>query len=109
MVERIDCLKDGDDLLRLVFFCGGSFVSGMGIVLLNLMSALTETGHKVLAIPSGWNDGKYTAMLRANNVPFTPLKFGRIYKSKWTWTARSVIAWPLAALKLRRALDATTP
>jgi glycosyltransferase involved in cell wall biosynthesis len=95
--------------MNFLFFCGGSFIGGMEVVVQSLMAQLNQTGHRTLAIVSGWNNGDYPARLRASRIAFEEVKLGRYYRSRPLWTLDSLRNLPRAALTLRQLIGAFQP
>jgi glycosyltransferase involved in cell wall biosynthesis len=74
--------------------CGGSYVSGAEIVVLDLLRGLKERGHEVACVMSGWNDGDFPTHLEHLGVPYRPVKTGVVSKRlEWTY-----VKWTLDAL-----------
>ncbi|PZQ98740.1 MAG: hypothetical protein DI539_29120, partial [Flavobacterium psychrophilum] len=55
---------------RIVFFIGGSYVSGLEIITLHLIKELKQKGHEIYCVISGWNDGVFKGKLEDIDVPF---------------------------------------
>lgn len=91
--------------MNFIFFSGGSYVGGMETVIQGLMQQLSKSGHRTLAVVSGWNNGDYPARLQASGLPFAELKLGRFYRSRPLWTLETIRNLPSAALTLRRLAE----
>ena len=52
---------------KILFFIGGSYVSGLEIITLHLIKELKEKGNTVHCIISGWNDGVFKQKLEELN------------------------------------------
>ena len=87
--------------MKVIFFAGGSDVSGMETVTLTLMKSLISAGHSAAAIVSGWNDGLYPQQLSVAGLAFRCIKLGRFYRSQPLWTLDTILNLPRAARELR--------
>jgi glycosyltransferase involved in cell wall biosynthesis len=94
--------REHDRSMNFLFFPGGSYVGGMEIVVQGLMAQLNATGHRTLAVVSGWNNGDYPTRLKASGLSFEEVKLGRFYRSRPLWTLDTLRNLPGAALRLRR-------
>ena len=64
--------------MRILYFCGGSYVSGLEIIELSIMAGLAARGHRVHCMVSGWNDGDFIGRLDAAGIPHTTVFLGKI-------------------------------
>jgi len=87
--------------MKLLFFAGGSTVTGMEVALLSLMARLNAIGHRAVAIVSGWNDGAYPAMLDAAGIEHHEVFLGRLYRNHAEWTRGTLYALREAARDIR--------
>jgi glycosyltransferase involved in cell wall biosynthesis len=99
--------------LRIVALCGGSYISGLEIKTLNLLSALQARGNTILCLTSAWNDGDFIGRLSALNIPFDTFHFGTLTKSLqpehlW-WMCNTIWHWPGSLWKLHRILRRFQP
>src|SRR5688500_14374996 len=99
--------------LRILALCAGSYVSGMEIHALSLLTGLRDRGLDVRVVISCWNDGDFPSRLGERGLPFEPLCFGKLTRSRsrehvgWMWnTARRL---PAALRGLRRTLRTFEP
>lgn len=99
--------------MRILFICGGSYVSGMEIVELSIMQGLAARGHAVHCVVSGWNDGDFIARLDAAGLPHTTVFLGKLSLSLrppyvW-WTLDALRHAPGARRTVARVLEAVGP
>ena len=87
--------------MKLLFFAGGTTVTGMEVALLSLMERLNAIGHRAVAIVSGWNDGAYPPMLDAADIEHHEVFLGRIYRNNPEWTRGTLYALREAARDIR--------
>jgi glycosyltransferase involved in cell wall biosynthesis len=73
---------------------GGTYVFGKEVVMSFLMAGLAERNWEVLAVLTGWNDGRYPAMLTAQGVRHVEIKLGFITLSHPTWTLDTLVHLP---------------
>lgn len=90
--------------LRVLYVCGGSYVSGAEIVALDVMRGLEAHGHHVHCLLSGWNDGDMIQRLEADGIPYDTMKLGMISKqltdfTYLKWTLDALVHLPGALLK----------
>lgn len=102
-----------DDPLRILYLCGGSYVSGMEIIELAIMQGLKARGHDVHCVVSGWNDGDFISRLTEAGIPHTVAFTGKFSlsprpKHLW-WTIDALRHLPGARRTVRRQLDAFRP
>lgn len=95
--------------MNFLFFPGGSYVSGMEIVVQGLMAELNHVGHRTFAVVSGWNNGDYPARLRRSGLSFEEVKLGRFYRSKPLWTLDTMRHLPAAVRRLRQLAEQFRP
>ena len=99
--------------MRILAFCGGTYVSGMEIKALDLLSALADRGHQLHVIANAWNDGDFIGRLGAHGLPYETVFLGKLTKSLqpkhlW-WTANTAARLPGALFRVRRHLRAFDP
>jgi len=99
--------------MRILFICGGSYVSGMEIVELSIMQGLAARGHEVHCVVSGWNDGDFIARLDAAGIPHATVFLGKLSLSLrppyvW-WTLDALRHAPGARRTVARVLEAVGP
>jgi glycosyltransferase involved in cell wall biosynthesis len=94
---------------KILVFIGGSYVSGLEIVTLHLISELKREGHLIRCIVNGWNDGMIIKELQKMEVPFDEAKLGWLYLTKPGWTIDSLVHLPGAYLKCRKILKEFDP
>lgn len=94
---------------KILFFVGGSYVSGVEIITLHLISELKRKGNVVHCIISGWNDGIFKQKLSALGIPFNEVKLGWIYWRKPLWTLNTLINYPSALFTSRRVIKQFKP
>ncbi|MCS3657973.1 glycosyltransferase involved in cell wall biosynthesis [Salinibacter ruber] len=76
----------GRDNLRLLFVCGGSYVSGAEIVELSVMRGLQVRGHAVRCVTNAWNDGEFHKRLDETGIPYQAIPLGMVSKTlKWKY------------------------
>ena len=80
--------------MRILYLCGGSYVSGMEIVELSVMEGLAARGHRVHCVVSGWNDGDFIGRLDALGIGHTTAFLGKLSLS----LRPRYLGWTLAAL-----------
>lgn len=94
--------------LRIVVFCGGSYVYGMEIRTLALMEGLQARGHSVFCIANAWTDGDFPRRLESAHIAYDKVYLGKLTKSLRLkhigWTLNTAFHWPLALLRCRRIL-----
>jgi L-malate glycosyltransferase len=95
--------------MKILVVAGGSYVSGLEVVTLHLISQLKREGNEVRCIVSGWNDGMFIKELEKIGVPFDSAKLGWFYLTKPGWTMDSLLHLPGAYFKCRRILQAFDP
>ena len=94
--------------MKVSVFCGGSYVSGMEIMTLNLIDGLRRRGHDVRVLSSGWNDGDFEERLDKRRIEFDTAYLGKLtrrvgWRYLW-WSINTVARWPGALLAVRRHL-----
>ena len=94
---------------KILFFTGGSYISGMEMVTLHLMSCLKDSGYDVRCIFSGWNDGKFKIKLDEIGIKNYEVKIGWIYITKPLWTIDTLINYPKALRTCKRILKEFNP
>lgn len=94
---------------RILFFVGGSYVSGVEIITLHLIKELKRKGCNVHCVISGWNDGVFKQKLNALGVSFDEVKLGWIYWRKPLWTLNTLINYPGALMTSRKVLKRFKP
>ena len=95
--------------MKLLFFAGGTTVTGMEVALLSLMARLNAIGHRAVAIVSGWNDGAYPPMLDAAGIEHHEVFLGRIYRNNPDWTRGTLYALREAARDIRAIVASLQP
>src|SRR5690349_3652370 len=95
--------------MRLLFFPIGSYIGGLETVTLGLMRELQAQSHPCYAVVSGWNDGRYPAMLTQAGVPHRSIKLGRFYLKKPSWTLDGLANLPRAYRQLRETIAEFRP
>ncbi len=95
--------------MKLLFSCGGSYVSGMEIVELSLMRGLMERGHDVHALVSGWNDGDFAGRLESAGIPYTVAYTGKITVRKPAWMLDTLRHLPGARRAVHRLVRDLRP
>jgi glycosyltransferase involved in cell wall biosynthesis len=95
--------------MKFLFLAGGATVTGMEVALLSLMARLNATGHRAVAIVSGWNDGAYLPMLDAAGIEHHEVFLGRIYRNNADWTRGTLWALRDAARDIRRIAASFAP
>ncbi len=77
--------------MRILYQCGGSYVSGMEIVELAIIRGLAARGHVIHCIVSGWSDGDFVGRLREAGISHTEVYTGKLTVSlrlkhlRWTF------------------------
>ena len=94
---------------KILFFCGGAYISGMEIVTLHLMKGLKENGYEVRCIFSGWNDGNFKNKLDEIGIVNYEIKIGWIYIRKPLWTMDTFINYPRALHKCHKIIKEFKP
>lgn len=99
--------------MRILYVCGGSYVSGTEIVELSIMEGLAERGHEVHCVVNGWNDGDFVARLDALGIGHTTAFLGKLSLSLrprylW-WTLGALRHAPGARRTVARTLAAVEP
>ena len=94
---------------KILFFTGGSYVSGMEIITLHLMSCLKDQGYDVRCIFSGWNDGKFKIKLDEIGIKNYEVKLGWIYLTKPSWTLDTLLNYPKALRTCKKILKDYNP
>lgn len=94
---------------KILFFIGGSYVSGVEVITLHLISELKKNGNEVHCIISGWNDGVFKAKLLALGVSFDEVKLGWIYITKPKWTLDTLFNYPAAVATCRKVMRQFNP
>jgi glycosyltransferase involved in cell wall biosynthesis len=95
--------------MKLLFFAGGSTVTGMEVALLSLMARLNAIGHRAVAVVSGWNDGVYPPMLDAAGIEHHEIFLGRLYRNHPEWTRGTLYALREAARDIRAIAASLRP
>ena len=100
-------------LLRILYQCGGAYVSGMEVIELAVMRGLVERGHAVHCIVSGWNDGDFIARLTEVGIPHTIVFTGKLsfslHPRHVLWTLDALRRLPGAHRAVRRCVRAFVP
>ena len=96
---------------RVLFLCGGSYVSGMEVVELARMVGLQAQGVAVHCITSGWTDGDFPARLDRASIPYTTAFVGKVSLTprRIGWTLDALWHLPGARRVVRRALQEFRP
>ncbi|PWT72762.1 MAG: hypothetical protein C5B59_15085 [Bacteroidetes bacterium] len=94
---------------RILFFIGGSYVSGLEIVTLHLLKGLKDNGYELSCVINGWNDGVFKEKLNEIGIPFHEAKLGWLYFRKPMWTLDSLANYPKAFLTCRKILRSFKP
>ena len=99
--------------LRILVYCGGSYVSGAEIIELSVMKGLQRRGHEVLCITNAWNDGDFHGRLQEANIAYQAIPLGALSKSLqpkylW-WTFNALLYLPKAYLSFWKALRQYNP
>jgi glycosyltransferase involved in cell wall biosynthesis len=94
---------------KVLFFCGGAYISGMEVVTLHLMQGLKENGYEVRCIFSGWNDGSFKNKLDELGITHYEIKIGWIYIRKPLWTIDTLIHYPKAYFECRKIIREFEP
>jgi glycosyltransferase involved in cell wall biosynthesis len=94
---------------KILFFIGGSYVSGLEVVTLHLIKGLKENEYEIQCIISGWNNGDFKERLRALDVKYHEIKLGWIYIRKPLWTIDSLIHYPKAYLRCKKIIKDFEP
>ncbi|MBO9571123.1 MAG: glycosyltransferase [Chitinophagaceae bacterium] len=94
---------------RIVFFIGGSYVSGLEIITLHLIKELKQKGHEIYCVISGWNDGVFKGKLEDIDVPFEEVKLGWVYFTKPMWTLNTLLHYPSALITSRKVFKRFKP
>lgn len=94
---------------KILFFCGGAYISGLEVVTLHLMKGLKQKGYEVRCIFSGWNDGNFKKKLDEIGVPNYAIKVGWIYIRKPLWTLDTLIHYPKAFYTCKKVLKDYNP
>ncbi|MBL0358822.1 MAG: glycosyltransferase family 4 protein [Chitinophagaceae bacterium] len=89
---------------KILFFCGGAYISGMEVVTLHLMQGLKEKGYEVRCVFSGWNDGNFKKKLDEIGVVNYEIKIGWIYIRKLWWTIDTLVHYPKAYFACRKII-----
>lgn len=94
---------------KILFFSGGSYISGLEVVTLHLMKGLLEKGYEVRCIFSGWNDGSFKKRLDEIGVPNYAIKIGWLYIRKPLWTLDTLLNYPRAYFACKKILKDFKP
>src|SRR3989442_762168 len=94
---------------RVLFFTGGSYVSGLEIVTLHLMKGLKEEGYEVRSVVNGWNDGNFKHMLDEAEIKYYVVKLGWLYIRKPLWTIDTLIHYPKAFFTCKKIIQDYNP
>lgn len=94
---------------KILFFCGGAYISGMEVVTLHLMKGLKEQGYEVRCIFSGWNDGNFRRKLDEIGVQNYEVKIGWIYIRKPLWTLDTLVNFPRAFYSCKKIINEYKP
>jgi glycosyltransferase involved in cell wall biosynthesis len=89
-----------DRPMRILVYCGGSYVSGAEIIELSVMKGLQRRGHEVLCITNAWNDGDFHGRLQEADIAYQVIPLGAFSKSLqprylW-WTFNALLHLPKA-------------
>lgn len=95
--------------LRVLFYCGGSYVSGAELIMLSVICGLRARGHQVGVVVNGWNDGDFIARLKAAGIRYHAIKLGFLYLRQPLWTLDTIIHYPGALLANARILRRLRP
>jgi len=101
-------MKD-QGLNKILFFAGGSYVSGLEIVTIHLLRALKQSGYDVRCVMNGWNDGIFKKKLEEINVPCYEVKLGWLYVRKPLWTFDSLANYPKAFFACKKIINSFNP
>jgi glycosyltransferase involved in cell wall biosynthesis len=94
---------------KILFFIGGSYISGLEIVTLHLLKGLKEQGFEIRCIISGWNNNDFKERLKLLGITYDEVKLGWIYIRKPLWTIDSLIHYPKAYFQCRRIIKEFKP
>lgn len=94
---------------RILFFIGGSYISGLEMISLHLIRGLLEEGYEVRCVINGWNDGNYRRKLEELGIKVHEAKLGWFYLKKPLWTLDSLVHYPKAFLKVRSVIREFKP
>src|SRR5882724_8461670 len=94
---------------KILFFIGGSYVSGLETVTLYLLRDLKENGYDLQCVINGWNDGVYKKKLDEIDVPFYEVKLGWLYLRKPLWTLDSLVNYPKAYFTCKEIIKSFKP
>src|ERR1700733_9023907 len=94
---------------RILFIVGASYVSGLENITLHLIRGLKERGYEVKCVINGWNDGVFKSTLQSLGIDFFEMKLGWIYITKPKWTIDTLLHWPGAYFKFKKAIRSFDP
>src|SRR5580765_6069537 len=94
---------------KILFFAGGSYVSGLEIVTLHLLNGLKQNGYDVRCVMNGWNDGVFKRKLQDINVACYDVKLGWFYLKKPSWTLDSLANYLRAFFSCKKILKTFKP
>jgi len=94
---------------KILFFIGGSYVSGLETVTLYLLRDLKENGYDLQCVINGWNDGVFKKKLDEIDVPFYEVKLGWLYLRKPLWTLDSLVNYPKAYFTCKEIIKSFKP
>src|SRR5437588_425485 len=99
--------------MRITVLCGGSSFYGMERMALAVAGGLSERGHDVHVIASGWNDGEFVRRLQERGLQHELMFLGKLSKSlkpkaMW-WTFDALRHLPGARRQLARHLRSHKP
>jgi len=84
--------------MRVLFACGGSYISGAEIVELSVMHGLQARGHTLRCLTNAWNDGDFHERLEEAGIPYRAIPLGMVSKSlEWKhikWTLDALVHLP---------------
>lgn len=94
-------------------WCGGSYVSGLEHVAIDVMDGLQNRGHDVFCIVNAWNDGDFTHRLRRIGIEYASVSLGMVSMSLrpkhiW-WTVNALAHLPKAWMDFRRLQSKVDP
>ncbi len=84
---------------RILILTNGNYISGAEKVTLDVIDGLQKSGFFIHSLVSGWNDGHFIEELKKRNQPYSVIKLGWYYLSKFLWSLDSLVHYPGAVIR----------
>lgn len=95
--------------MKVLFFLGGSYVSGLEVANLHLINELSVRNVEVHCIINGWNDGDIKNRLDQSGISYTEVKLGWVYLRKMAWTMDTLLHLRNARKRVRKLIHDWNP